>query len=211
MNLVQRATDILLKPKETWPQIEAEPATVASIFTSYVVYLAAIPAIAGFLGASIIGYGGFGYAYRVPIVSGLVTLIVGYVLSLAGVYGLAVIIDALAPNFGATRNPINALKVSAYSATASFAAGAFSVLPSLAAIGILGSIYSIYLLYLGLPALMKAPAEKAVAYTAVVMVAAIVLGIVISAVVGVVHHGASSPFAQYSSGITPELVAQISP
>ena len=41
-------------------------------------------------------------------------------------------------------------------------------------LGILG-VYSLYLLYLGLPVLMKSPKEKALGYTLVVVLAAIVL------------------------------------
>lgn len=40
--IIQRAKDILLKPKETWPIIAAEPATVQSIYVPYVLLLAAI-------------------------------------------------------------------------------------------------------------------------------------------------------------------------
>jgi hypothetical protein len=34
MNIIQRAQDILLKPKATWPQIAAEPASVSRRFSS---------------------------------------------------------------------------------------------------------------------------------------------------------------------------------
>lgn len=54
-------------------------------------------------------------------------------------------------------------------------------MPALGILGILG-LYSVYLLYLGLPILMKAPSEKAGAYTAVVIVAAIVLFVVVGMV-----------------------------
>jgi hypothetical protein len=42
----------------------------------------------------------------------------------------------------------------------------------------------LYLLYLGLPIVMKAPREKAVAYTAVVILAAIVLFMIIGVIAG---------------------------
>jgi hypothetical protein len=45
------------------------------------------------------------------------------------------------------------------------------------------SLYSLYLLYLGLPVLMKAPQEKAVGYTVVVIIVAIVLYFVIGIIV----------------------------
>jgi len=181
MNLIQRVQDILLKPKDTWPVIEREPGDVASIYTSYVIFLAAIPAVAAFIGLSIIGVGGFGLGYRLPILSGLFQMVLSYVLSLAAVFVLGLIVDALAPSFGGTKNQLNAIKLVAYGMTASFVAGIFSLLPMLGALGgLLGAIYSIYLIYTGIPVLMKCPPDKAVAYTAVV----IVIGIVVMVVLG---------------------------
>jgi hypothetical protein len=182
MALIQRVQDILLKPKETWPAIAQEPATVASIYNNYVIYLAAIPAIATFIGLSLIGVGGFGFGFRIPIVTGLVNLVVGYVLSLVIVFVMALIVDALAPTFGGTKNQIAALKVVAYASTAGFVGGIFSLLPALSILGLLVSLYSIYLLYTGLPVLMRTPPDKAGAYTAVVVVCGIVLGILTAVV-----------------------------
>jgi len=96
------------------------------------------------------------------------------------VFVLALIIDALAPTFGGQKNPIQALKVAAYSATAAWVAGIFGLIPALGFLGLLG-LYSLYLLFLGLPILMKAPEDKAMGYTLVVIVAAIVLGYLVSA------------------------------
>lgn len=186
MAWIQRVQDILLKPKETWPAIAQEPASVASIYNNWLIYLAAIPAIAGFIGLSLVGVGGMGFGFRVPVVTGLVNMVVGYVLSLAMVFVLALIVDALAPTFGGTKNQVAALKVVAYGATAGFVAGVFSLLPALSILGLLASLYSIYLIYLGLPVLMRCPQDKAVAYTAVVIVCGIVLGIVIGAISGLV-------------------------
>ena len=82
MALIQRVQDILLKPKDTWPAIAQETASVGSIYNGYLIYLAAIPAIATFIGLSLVGVGGFGFGMRIPIVTGLVNMVVGYVLSL---------------------------------------------------------------------------------------------------------------------------------
>ncbi len=182
MNLIQRAQDILLKPKETWPTIASEPADTASVYRNYLIFLAAIPAVAGFIGMSLIGFGGFGVSMRIPLMSGLVNMVVGYVLSLDMVFVLALIVDALAPTFGGTKSAISALKVVAYGSTAGFLGGIFSLLPSLSILGLLAALYSIYLVYTGLPVLMKCPPGKAGAYTAVVIVCGIVLMIVMAAV-----------------------------
>src|SRR6185295_7278206 len=88
-----------------------------------------------------------------------------------------------APTFNGQRNQIQALKVAGYSSTASWVAGIFALIPGLRLLTILG-LYSLYLLYLGLPILMKNPREKAMAYTVVVILAAIVLFIIIGAIAG---------------------------
>ena len=180
MNLVERVQSILLKPKATWPVIDAEQDDTAALYKNYVMILALIPAVASFIGLSLIGIGAFGVSFRVPIVSGLANMVVGYVLSLVMVFVLALIIDAMAPTFEGTRSQIGALKLSAYASTAAFVGGIFSLLPSLSVLGALAALYGVYLLYTGLPVLMKCPPDKAIAYTAVVVVCAIVGGFIIA-------------------------------
>jgi hypothetical protein len=96
------------------------------------------------------------------------------VLALVSVYVLALIVNALAPAFSGQKSTAQSLKVTAYSATAAWLAGIFSLIPMLAILSILG-LYSLYLLYVGLPVLMKSPPDKALGYTAVVIVCALVL------------------------------------
>ncbi len=184
MNLIQRIKDILLKPKETWPVIAGEQADTASVYSGYLVFLAAIPAVAGFIGLSLIGVGGFGFSMRVPLLSGLMNMVVGYVLSLAMVFVLSLIVDALAPTFGGSKSPISALKLVAYGSTAGFVGGIFSMLPAVSILGLLAALYSIYLIYTGVPVLMKCPPAKAAAYTAVVIVCGIVLMVLLAAASG---------------------------
>ena len=182
MNLIERAKRILLQPKEAWPAIASESTDAATLFTGYAMILAAIPAVCGFIGMSLIGMGGFGITIRVPFVAGLVNMVVSYGLSLVGIFVLGLIIDALAPTFGGQKDSLQALKVAVYASTAALLGGVFSVLPSLAMLGLLAALYSIYLLYTGLPVLMRSAPEKSAAYTAVVIVAAIVMGLVIAAI-----------------------------
>ena len=182
MSLIQRVQDILLKPKETWPIIAGEGGDTASIYTNYLLYLAAIPAIASFIGLSLIGAGGFGFSVRVPIMSGLVQMVVGFVLSLVMVFVLALIVDALAPTFNGNKSQISALKLVAYGSTAGFVGGIFGLIPSLSILGLIAGLYSIYLIYTGVPVMMKCPPEKAGAYTAVVVVCGIVAAVILGAV-----------------------------
>lgn len=182
MDLVQRVKDILLNPKQTWPAIEGEAADTASLYRNYIMILAAIPAVASFIGMSIVGFNAFGVSVRTPIVTGIVQLVVGYVLSLVMMFVVALIADALAPRFGGRKNQLNALKLVAYGSTAGMVGGIFGVIPALSMLALLASLYSIYLVYLGLPVLMKCPQEKALPYTAVLIVCAVLAGVVLGAV-----------------------------
>lgn len=178
MDLVQRVKDILLAPKQTWPAIEAEAADAASLYRNYVMIVAAIPAVAGFVGMSVFGFGMMGMTtVRLPLANGLAHMVTGYVLSLALVFVVALIVDALAPSFGGQKSRINALKLVAYGSTAGMVGGIFSLVPPLSVLGLVAALYSVYLVYLGLPVLMKCPEEKAPAYTAVTFLCAIVVGI----------------------------------
>lgn len=182
MNLVERVKKILLQPKQEWAVIKGETYTVSQLYTRYVMILAAIPAVASFIGFSIVGYTGFGVPYRVPLAAGVANMVLGYALTLGGVYVMALLIDALAPSFGGEKDMGQALKVAAFFPTASWVAGIFSILPALAILAVLGGLYSLYLLYLGLGQLMTVPPDKNVGYTVVVIIVAIVIMVVISTV-----------------------------
>ena len=178
--LVQRVKNILMTPKTEWPVIDSEPATIGGIYKNYVMILAAIGPVCMLLGLLVFGmpYISFSMGYL------LAQAVVTYVMALIGCYVLALIIDALAPTFGGTKDKVKAFKVAAYSSTAAWVVGIFYLLPLLAILGIVGAIYTLYLLYLGLPVLMKTPADKSVVYTVAVIVAAIVIYVVVGAISG---------------------------
>jgi hypothetical protein len=189
--LVDRVKNILLKPTPTWQVIEPEPATVGSLYKGYVIPLALIPAICGLIGQTVFGASAFGITVKTPIVMALVSAVIGFGLSLVMVYVLGLIINALAPTFEGQKSQIQALKTATYSMTAGYVAGVLAIFPPLgilgALLGLLISLYGLYLLYTGLPVLMKAPKEKALPYTAIVVLIAIVCGFIIAGITGTIN------------------------
>jgi hypothetical protein len=180
MNIVDRAKNLILQPKSEWSAIAAEPHTVQDLYTGYVMILAAIPAVSYFIGFSLIGTSMLGIGYRIPIANGVAHMIAQYVLSLGLVYAFAVMIDALAPHFGGEKNFIQSFKVAAFAPTAAWLAGIFYVLPAFSILGLLG-LYSLYLLYTGIPIMKRVAEEKAIPFVAIVLIAAIVLGVLVNA------------------------------
>ena len=191
--LIERAKNILLAPSRTWDEIAAEPSSVRSIYMGYVLPLAAIGPIASAIGMSVFGMNLLFMTYRTPIQWAVSGAIVQYILSLVMVYVLALVIDALAPSFGGEKNQLQAFKLAAYSATASWLAAIFGIFPMLGVLGLLG-LYSLYLLFVGLPRLMKSPAEKSLGYTIVIIIVMIVCGILIGVITSPIYRlGASVP------------------
>lgn len=164
--LLARCTSILLHPLATWDVIAGEEVGVGELYRAYVAPLAAIPALCGAL--AILGSGGvriFGIRLM-PSIGAIIGEMLGrYVLTLLGVYGLALVLDALAPRFGGQPSRTQAFKLAAYSGTAAWVAGVFLLLPAVGGlVAFLGGLYSLYLLYLGLPKLMQPEPSRAMPY-----------------------------------------------
>ena len=162
MALVERVTNILLKPRFEWPKIAEESATTSSLFTGYILLLAAIGPLA------------------MAIKTGLGIALLSYAISLGVTYLLAMIVDALAPTFGGEKNFIQSLKLTAYSYTAAWIAAVLQLIPLLGGVlSLLGAIYAWYTFYLGVAVMKKCPEEKAVVYTVAIVVCGLLLGIVL--------------------------------
>lgn len=186
--LLARVKAILLTPKTEWPVIAGEPATIGDLYKNYILILAAIPAVIGLLLALSWGFG-----------QSVISVIVQYAATLAMVYIMALIVEALAPTFGGQKDRVQALKVVGYSLTAGWVASIGTLIPLFGVlVALAGLVYGIYLLYLGLPHTMKCPTEKAAGYTAVVIVAGIVVGLVVFGILGRLTGYGTMPGSSFS-------------
>src|SRR4030066_1771565 len=179
MSLSDRIKGILLKPKQEWQTISGETTTIPELYKAYIIVLAAIGPVASGIGMSIVGISlPFVGSFRIPITTSIASAVVHFILTLVGVYILALIIDALAPPFSGEKSINQAFKVATYSYTPGWVVGIFTIIPALGILAVLG-LYGLYLLYVGLPVLMKSPKEKSLGYTIGVIIAAIVIFLVI--------------------------------
>lgn len=175
-SLLERAKAIIMKPDAEWPVIAAEPDTPKAVFLRYAVPLAAIGPVCHFIGGQL-----FGITWRPGFFAALTSGVVQYVLGLVGIFVLALIADTLAPKFGGQSNRTAAFKLVVYGSTAAWAAGIFGLIPGLAVLGLAG-LYSFYLYYAGATPVMQVPRDKALGYTAVTIVCAIALYLVVGAI-----------------------------
>ena len=185
VGMVERVRNIILTPKAEWPRIDAEPATERGLFMAYAVPLAAIGPLAGLIGALLFPTRVFGVVILVSPVTAVANAIVGYATALAGVWLMARIVDALAPSFNGQKSLLNATKLVIFAAIPSWLGGIGALIPGLGGLlALIGGLYALYLLYLGLPVLMKTPADKAIPYIAVVAVIGVVLTLALIMVAG---------------------------
>ena len=170
MSFVQRVQAILLNPRSEWPTIATEPATVQSLYTNWVMVLAAIGPV--ILVVMSLLTGGIGFGLRAAVAA--------YVNSLVAVALLAAVVDVLAPSFGGTKDYMRSLKLVAYSFTSVWVAQVALIVPVLGWVVILvAMLYGFYLFFLGAPLLGRCSVDKAVPFTIVVILCAVVLGVIV--------------------------------
>lgn len=176
MDIVQRVTGILMRPRPEWERIDHEPASTGGLITGYAAILALLPLLGTVLAGLLFG-GVFGLSWF------LVSAIVAYVVSLAVLFAMIFITRALAPNFGGVGSEAAAAKLLIFAATPIWVAGIFNFIPGLNLLVMLAGFgFAAYLLYLGSSIVMKVPADRAAAFTAIVMIVWFLIGAVVGAV-----------------------------
>jgi hypothetical protein len=178
-NILLRAKELILRPLPTWDEIDKEDATVEGLYRSWVLPLAAVPAVSQALGwLAFRGGWLFGIRFHVNVLGVLTQAAVSYALTLVGVFVMAVVLDELALRFGGERSRTQAFKLVAYSASAAWLGGVFMMLPAPGGLlTALAGLYSLYLFYLGLPKLMRSDADQTATYFALALVIMIGLGL----------------------------------
>lgn len=189
--LPQRALAMLLSPYEEWQAIARESRSARSILLGYVIPLAVLGPIAGFLGNLLFGadqLSSFEPDTHVSILMAVASFIIMMLAALA----LTIMVYWLAPRFGGISDKLSAFKLVAYGTTAAWLASLFSFVPFLGFFNLLG-LYSLYLYYAGARPIMQIPHGRILSFSAVVMACALLLSLMISpatvSVVGALNGG----------------------
>lgn len=178
-NFFTRLIGILTSPAAEWRKIDGESTTLVTLLITYAVILAAILPIALILGTLIQGEtSGFGTLILIALVY--------YAFEIGVTVALAFIIDALAPTFGGTKNLTQAAKLAVYASTPLYLLGILGIFiisflgyGGLAYVWVLAGVaWGGFLLFLGLPILMKVPADKVPGYVGVTVGAWAVLWVI---------------------------------
>jgi hypothetical protein len=171
-NLIERVKNILLSPRAEWARIAGETTEIGPLLMGYVLPLAAIGALAGFIGSMLFLGFLFGAAGLVPAIIGAV---INVGITLLGVFLCGILVNALASSFGSKPNQMRANQLAAYASTASLVGSWGAIVPFLGWLfALAGGIYSIVLFYMGLTPMMQTPEDKRVLFTIVLALIAAV-------------------------------------
>ncbi|MGD9816970.1 MAG: Yip1 family protein [Hyphomonadaceae bacterium] len=182
--ILSRAYGLLREPQKEWRQIKAEDTTVPNILIGYVAPLAAIPPVCDLIGSTI-----FNRLLQGDPGDALIRAVITWIMSIAFVYFLGVLVNVVADQFDGDRDDLSAQKIAAYSLTPAFLSGVFGLWPPLWWLSLFLLAAMVYIMYRGLPILMKAPDDRALAYASAVTIASAVSAILLFTLVGCVGGG----------------------
>ena len=182
--ILERVKLVMLNPSGAWATIKGDAHSIKDIYTKYVVFLAAVPAVAGFIGNTI-------SAPRL-FFSWLVLAVVTYLVALVRVYLAAMVLEFLAPKFEGQITRTDGVKLFAYSYTPAYVGGILSLIPSvtIAMLQLLFLLYGLYCLWLGIPALSTVPDNKRFVYYIVSVIGILIVGLVLGVIVAALGVGA---------------------
>jgi len=170
--LFTRIKGMLFAPSAEWALIATEATPTARLYTTFIAPLALLDALVAFVHVT-------SGAVHVPFSGGVITALLVFGFGLLGIFLVAVIIDAVAPFFGAVSDRRLASAIAAYASTPIWLATVFVHFPTLwAPLQVLAVIYHTWLLYLGLRLLMKAAPDRVLGYATTVVLCTILLEIV---------------------------------
>ena len=182
MDLKTRAINMITKPADEWPVVAAESQTIESLIKNYAAPLAAIPAIAGFIGRALLSavLPSFGFL-AIGIVGGVVAALLQWVLALVGVFVCTLVVEFLAPNFNSTKSRVQAMKLVVFAMTPAWVGGVFQVLPLLGSLlALVAGLYAIYVFYLGFPPVLNTPPSQVIPYMAICVLVMIVIFVMLA-------------------------------
>ena len=196
--IVDRAKNVVLKPKETLEAAKAEQPSMQDLIMY--VAIVAIPTLIGIIvGYGVVGIrGAFFIPFRVPIHWAVTWGIMQYALSIIGVIVFGYVVNMLAPSFSSKQDQIQATKLVAYASTPGLLAGIFNIIPSISFLVLLAGLYGLYILYLGIPVFMETPEDKRIIYLIVAIVVYIIIMVVVGAITSAVMWGIiGGPFSGF--------------
>jgi hypothetical protein len=170
---------IIMRPHQTWANIRDRNDSVLGHYLRYLIWVAILPPLAWWYGASQIGWELSGRQIRLTSESAAQIMGLFYVTILLGIAFLGFMIHWMAKTYDARNDDIaHGISVAGYMCAPMFLVGLTGFYPNLwldMLLGTLAAAYTIYLLYIGIPIVYDMPKERGFLFAS----AAVAVGLVL--------------------------------
>jgi hypothetical protein len=176
-------------PEEEWKAIKKERCTIGKCYCSHVLLLALIPAAAGYIGTTMVGWQVTSReVQRLTPDSALQIAILFYITILVAVFTIGKLIHWMGQTYGAKQSLSQCIALAAYTATPLFLIGVMLLYPLLwlnLLLGLPALAYSVYLLYSGVPVMMGVSRERGFLFASAVLAVGLVMlvGVLVASVI----------------------------
>ncbi|HMO01883.1 MAG TPA: Yip1 family protein [Oligoflexia bacterium] len=181
-DLVSVCREVLLNPKNCWGRFANDALTIKDVYGKYIIWLALIPAVCGFVRQSLLGFTVpfIGLTYRVPFFKGLSSAILQYGFQLLLLYVGALVVAKISPKFSGREDLTASFKLLAYSSIPGMLAACLQLFSlALASLGMAFSLYGLYILFHGIPKMTGVPEERRWPFLGVIFLVMIAIGIIL--------------------------------
>jgi hypothetical protein len=170
---------LLTNPEKEWKSIHAERCSVGKCYCSHVLLLAAIPAIAGYIGTTQVGWQVVSREMqKLTPDSAFQISILFYITMLVAVFTIGKLIHWMGQTYGSKQTLPQCIALAAYTATPLFLCGVMLLYPVLwlnLLISLPALAYTVYLLYSGVPVMMGISKERGFLFSSAVLAVGLVM------------------------------------
>jgi len=190
---------ILFRPHDEWARIRDRSTSVSGLYLKYLLWVALLPPIAWYFGATQIGWELGGRTIKLTSESAAQIMALFYLTILVSVGFLGFMIHWMANTYNATNDDMaHGIGVAAYMLAPMFIVGLTGFYPILwldMLLGTAAAAYTVYLLYIGIPIVYAMPKERGFLFaSAAVAVGLVLMVALMSATVILWEMGASPVF-----------------
>jgi hypothetical protein len=170
---------LMTAPEQEWKAIKKERCTIGKCYCSHVLLLALIPAVAGYIGTTMVGWQVTSReVHRLTPDSALTIAILFYITMLVAVFTIGKLIHWMGQTYGSRQPLAQCIALAAYTATPLFLIGVMLLYPLLwlnLLLGLPALAYSVYLLYSGVPVMMGVSKERGFLFASAVLAVGLVV------------------------------------
>ena len=167
------AFQLLFNTEATWRNVRNREYSVAEVLVGHTCVIAMIPALAGFIGVTQVGWRiGSGDIVRLTVESGAQIAVASYFAMIVGVISVGWTIHWMSQTYGASQPMGPCMALATFTATPLFLIGIMYIYPVLwldLLLGLPALAYTVYLFFSGVPIVMDIPPERAFLFAAAVM------------------------------------------